>query len=352
MDGAPDIEIRQVGQVGRVTLKRPKSLNALTHEMVSAFDTALSQWSDIEHVSFVVVDAASEKAFCVGGDVAQVHRQASAGDLAAPRCFWADEYRLNARIDRYSLPYIAIMNGIVMGGGVGISAHGSHRVVTERSLVAMPECLIGLIPDVGGTWLLANAPGHLGEFLGLTGWRMSGADAILAGFADTLVKSEDLQKLTQRLEHDATLSVLDDLGQQSAPAPLTAHLACIERHFEKETALECLLSLESDPSEFAQQSATMIRRASPISVACAFALIRHARTLSSLEQALGAEYRFCFRAITDGEFLEGIRAQVIDKDKNPHWKPDRLEDVSSDAVQRMLAPLGSAELSFSDGRKL
>jgi enoyl-CoA hydratase len=346
MSDAADVAVGQVGQVGRIRLTRPKALNALSHEMANAMDAALKDWQAGGQVRLVLVDAEGGKAFCAGGDIAQMYRFGLNGDYDACRRFWTDEYRLNARIDHYPTPYVALMDGIVMGGGVGISGHGSHRVVTERSMVAMPECAIGLVPDVGGTWLLSRAPGYLGEFLGLTGWRMSGADALLAGFADMAIASENLAAAAGALEQRADPAALDAFRLDLGPAPLEGHLATIDRHFSHETALECLHSLESDPSDFAQQAAAMIRRASPLSVAATFALVRGARELTRIEEALVAEYRFSYRSMTDAQFLEGIRAQIIDKDRNPRWLPDRLEEESAEAVHRMLAPLGAAELTF------
>jgi len=178
-----EIHIRVVNGVGRITLNRPKALNALSYEMCVAIEDALDEWVEGGEVKLIVIDAEGDRAFCAGGDIADLYERGMAGDFEFGQKFWADEYRLNAKIANLSIPYVALMDGITMGGGVGISAHGSDRLVTERSMIAMPECGIGLVPDVGGSYLLAKAPGHLGEFLAMTGYRMNAGDAVLAGFA-------------------------------------------------------------------------------------------------------------------------------------------------------------------------
>jgi enoyl-CoA hydratase/carnithine racemase len=346
MLGTDEVSVREVGSVGRITLTRAKALNSLTHGMVDTIDKALLQWRQQSAINLVLVDAEGDRAFCAGGDLVALHRAAVANQMELPRKFWVDEYRLNADIERYPVPYVAIMDGIVMGGGVGISAHGSHRVVTERSTVAMPECAIGMVPDAGGTFLLSRAPGRLGEFLALTGWRMTGSDAILAGFADIMVSSADLQMMKSLLEANGDISTVESFRQSPTEAPLGTQMRTIERHFGEGTAIDCLLSLEADPDDFAQNAAAAIRRASPLSIACAFDLVRQARELSTLEEALAAEYRFTYRSMTEGQFVEGIRAQIVDKDREPKWRPSRLEEVAAEAVTRMLAPLTSAELTF------
>ena len=344
-DGA-EIDIRTLGRCGRITLTRPKALNALTYDMAIAIEAALDRWQAKHTVDMIVVDAEGERAFCAGGDIAHMHATGAAGDFSYGRKFWADEYRLNAKVANSAIPYVAVMDGIVMGGGVGISAHGSHRIVTERSMIAMPECGIGLVPDVGGTRILADAPGHLGEFLGMTGWRMTGDDAILAGFADLLVAGADLATLKAALEKTADPAVLDVFRRAPGDAPLAGHRETIDRHFGHDTALACLQSLEGDPSEFAQKAAKMIRQACPLSVACTFEMIRRARPLATIEEVLALEYRFTFRSMSDGDFVEGIRAQIIEKDRNPKWRIARLEDVNRETVGAMLAPLGDNELKL------
>jgi len=341
-----DIHIREAGRCGRITLTRPKALNALSYDMAMAVDGALDRWGDGGAVDLILVDAEGDRAFCAGGDVAELYRCGLDGDYSYGRKFWADEYRMNAKIGECAVPYVAIMDGIVMGGGAGISVHGTHRVVTERSMIAMPESVIGLIPDVGCSLPLAQAPGHLGEFLAMTGWRMNGADAIHAGFADIEVASADLAELKSQLEKTVDPAAIGAFARDGNEATLASHLDAIDRHFGQETALDCLLSLEADPSDFTRKAVEMIRRGCPLSVACSFELVRNARTLASVRQALVHEYRFTFRAMSDGDFLEGVRAQVIEKDRDPKWQIRRLEDVSRAKIDAMLAPLGDDELEI------
>ncbi|MCF6322415.1 MAG: 3-hydroxyisobutyryl-CoA hydrolase, partial [Rhizobiaceae bacterium] len=204
-----DINIRIEGKAGRITLNRPDSLNALTYEMVLEIEAALLQWREDEQVSLVIIDAAGEKAFCAGGDIQKLYDTGIRGEYQFMRIFWRDEYRLNALIASYPKPYVAFMDGIVMGGGVGVSAHGSHRIVTGRTMLAMPECAIGLVPDVGGSLLLAKAPGHVGELMGVSGARLDGADAIHAGFADALVDVDRLDKLKSEMINTGEADCID-----------------------------------------------------------------------------------------------------------------------------------------------
>jgi enoyl-CoA hydratase/carnithine racemase len=342
-----DISIRLTGpegsRVGRITLTRPKALNALTYDMAMAIENALDDWAGDEEVAFVLIDGEGDRAFCAGGDIADLYNSGKSGDFEFGRKFWSDEYRMNAKIGNLALPYVAIMDGIVMGGGVGISAHGSDRIVTGRSMIAMPECGIGLIPDVGGSKILANAPGHLGEYLGTTGYRMGPGDAVLAGFADIQVDESAIPALISKLEESGELSELGNFARPADPPQLSPHLETIEKHFSKASALECVLSLEAEGSDWAREAAKQMRRGCPLSVACTFELIRRVRKSASLEDALAMEYRFTFRSMSHGEFIEGVRAQIIDKDRNPQWKTARLEDVTQAQIDAMLAPLDNVD---------
>lgn len=346
MTGEQDIHIREVERTGRITLSRPKALNALTYDMAMAIEAALDRWQAEKAVDLIVIDAEGERAFCAGGDLARMYATGKAGDWSYGRKFWADEYRLNAKVANCSIPYVAIMDGIVMGGGVGVSAHGSHRIVTERSMVAMPECGIGLVPDVGGMRLLAHAPGHLGEFLGMSGWRMNGADAIFAGFADIFVSSQDLPALKAALEETADPAAIDAFRRDPGVAPVAGLIDRIDPVFARERAVDSVRCLEADGSEFARKAAKMIRQSCPLSVACTFEMVRRARFLSTIEEVLALEYRFTFRSMSDGDFVEGIRAQIIEKDRSPKWRVSRLEEVADGMVEAMLAPLGREELKL------
>lgn len=341
-----DIRIRKTGRAGRITLNRPKSLNALSYEMCLAIEAALDAWRGDPDVALVVIDAVGERAFCAGGDIQELYDTAKAGDFAYGRRFWADEYRLNDKIAEYSKPFVALMQGFTMGGGVGISCHGSHRIVCENSQIAMPECGIGLIPDVGGSLLLARAPGHLGEYLGLTATRMGPGDAIHAGFADVYVPREAWPQLVAGLEETGDVAVIERYTEPAPESQLAVKTAEIERLFAGASLSEILARLDADGSELATQAEKAIRRNSPLSAACTVELVHRVRSAGTIRAALDLEYRFTWRAAEDGDFIEGIRAAIIDKDRNPQWQHASAEDVTLAEIDHMLAPLGDATLQL------
>ncbi len=332
-----DIHIRKNGRVGHITLTRPQALNALNHVMALAIEDALTLWEKDDDVAFILVDAEGEKAFCAGGDIAAFYRQGMAGDHKGAQDFWRDEYRLNAMIANYSKPYVALMDRIVMGGGVGVSAHGSHRVVTDRTMLAMPECAIGLLPDVGGTYLLANTPGSCGEYLGLTGARLSGADCLYVGVADYYVPSGDLDDLRQALLSDGTLDVLEKFHRTPDISVLQEQQSVINSVFGLDTIPEMLALLTDMGSDFSIKALKGFKHGAPYSQLATLSAIRDARN-GDLEQALRNEYRFVSISTTEGEFLEGIRAAVIDKDRNPVWKYPNIEDVPEALLAKMYLP--------------
>ncbi len=340
-----DVLIRREGRAGRITMNRPAALNALTLGMVRQIWEALTAWVDDPAVDLVLLDGAGGKALCAGGDVRSLYDSRAQGS-ALPRTFWSEEYRLNALIGRYPKPYVALQDGIVMGGGIGLSGHARHRIVTERSRLAMPETGIGLIPDVGGTWLLAHAPGEAGVYLGLTGEAMGAADAIHARFADVLVPSARLPELVERLVDDkggAVGDVIASLAQKPGPAPLAERSAEIDRIFGGASVEAMLETLAGTPGEWAQKTAAVLAQKSPKSLKLTLAAIRNARTLGSLEAALNVEYRLCVRLFEDGEFVEGVRALLVDKDRKPKWSPPSLPEVTAELVAAYLAPLPAGE---------
>lgn len=332
MDAEQDLHVRVEGRVGRITLTRPKALNAVNQAIVDGMTAALKAWETDDAVAFVLVDAEGEKAFSAGGDLAYVYRSGKAGDIEGPNRFWRDEYRLNALISRYSKPYVAIMDGIVMGGGVGVSAHGSHRIVTDASMIAMPECAVGLVTDVGGSWLLRNAPGHMGEYLGLTGTRMKGEDAIHAGFADHYVHRARLADLKAALVGTGDLAMLYHFAEAPPPSSLATHQQDVDRIFSAASVPEILDGLEADGSEWAMTAHDAIIKGSPLSAIMILSVIRSA---SSIATALRNEYRFVSRVLEHGDFLEGIRAIVIDKDRKPVWLHKDIASVPADLVATM-----------------
>ena len=341
-----DIHIRKSGKAGRITLTRPEALNAMTYEMCMAIAAALDEWLNDDNIKLVIIDAKGERSFCAGGDISDLYRTGKARNYEYGRNFWRDEYHVNAQIRNYPKPYVAIMDGIVMGGGVGISAHGSHRIVTENTLFAMPECGIGLIPDVGGNLYLSRAPGHIGEYLCATGTRLKAADTIFAGIADSFVPHNKLGELLEALEDTGDLSFLDTFESTAQTGSLEADFKKINNHFSKQDAVAIVHSLEAIGREWEWEQAKLMRRGCPLSVACAVEVVRQARELQTIEQVLQLEYRFTYRSMSHGEFIEGIRAQIIDKDRSPNWQRARLEDLTSDDIATMLAMLGENRLSF------
>ncbi|MBZ0123747.1 MAG: enoyl-CoA hydratase/isomerase family protein [Roseovarius sp.] len=341
-----DISIRVEGKAGRITLTRPKALNALTYPMCLAIEEALDAWACDEAVCLVVIDAEGDKAFCAGGDIQELYRAGIEGDYAHGQRFWRDEYRLNARIAEYPKPYVAFMHGFVMGGGVGISCHGSHRIVGETARIAMPECGIGLIPDVGGSLLLARAPGRLGEYLGTTGARMDASDAVFAGFADSYIPQSKWPGLIALLEETGSTDAISRLRETLHPGPLNRLAASIDAHFGGETLLDIVNSLKTEDSDFARDTLAALGRNSPLSMACTVEIVHRLRgTSAEIRKALELEYRFTHRAQEHSDFLEGIRAAVIDKDRNPKWRHD-LTNPPSLAATQMLMPLGADTLTF------
>ena len=341
-----DVLIRMEGHAGRITLNRPKALNALTWNMALAIEAALDEWKRDDGVALVVIDAVGDKAFCAGGDIQKLYAEGRAGNFAYSRRFWADEYRLNATIARYPKPYVALMDSIVMGGGVGVSVHGSHRIVTERSTVAMPECSIGLVPDVGASLVLADAPGRLGEYLALTGFRMNAADAIVAGFADACIASADLPELVADLAGTGDVTIIRRFFTDPPAGKLENRLDAIAGLFAGATLADIVDALAADDSDFAGESLRALHRASPLSAAAILDIVRTVRTEPTIEAALREEYRFTYRSQSDGEFLEGIRAAVIDKDRAPKWSPGWDAPLDETAVAGMRAPLGANELAL------
>ena len=341
-----DIHIRTTGHAGRITLTRPQALNAMTYDMCLAIEAALDGWAADDAVTLVVLDAQGDRAFCSGGDIAELYETGLKGDYAYGQKFWADEYRLNHKISTYPKPVVSFLQGFTMGGGVGIGCHGSHRVVGDSSQIAMPECGIGLVPDVGGTLILGRAPGRLGEYLGTTGTRMGAADAIYAGFADTYVPELMWPELITALESTGDVTAITEAAQTPTEGTLQSAQTDIDRLFAAETLAQLTTTLAADPSEFAADTLKKLRRASPLSVACALDILRRFRAgPDTMAHALELEYRFTYRAAEHGDFLEGIRAAIIDKDRSPNWQYSDTP-VPARAVDNMLAPLGAHTLKL------
>ncbi len=338
--------------VATITLNRPRAINALSHAMVRTIDAALIDWASDPAVRLVLITGNGERGLCAGGDIVAIHddAKAKAGENwptgSATAQFWRDEYTMNARIHRYPKPVVAIMAGAVMGGGVGISAHASVRVVTDTATVAMPEVGIGFVPDVGGTYLLARTPGELGTHLALTTARMSAGDAIAAGFADHHVPTTDLDAFLEAL-HTGTVDTALALASPAPESPLADRRSWIDEAYVGDDAVAIVDRLRRSGIDEAVAAADAIESKSPTSVAVTLRSLRRAAAASSLDEVLDDEYRVSIAALDSPDLVEGIRAQVVDKDRKPSWRPASLGEVTAADVDRFFAPLGDAELGLA-----
>jgi len=330
--------------IGFLTLNRPKAINSLTHNMVTIIAKALTEWADDDDVRAVVLNGAGERGLCAGGDVVAIYHSARA-DGSEARQFWLDEYRLNAQIGEYPKPYVAIMDGIVMGGGVGVAAHGSVRVVTDTSKVAMPEVGIGFIPDVGGTYLLSRAPGKLGLHAGLSGAPFSGADAIALGFADHYVPHDKLEAFTAAIVENGVDAAIQEFAIEPPPSHLLAQQHWIDESYAGETIADIVAALRAHDDEEAQKTAELIASRSPIAASVTLASVRRAAELATLEDVLVQEYRVSSASLDSHDLVEGIRAQLVDKDRNPSWNPPSLAAVTEQDVEQYFAP-ADPDLTF------
>ncbi|MDR6437803.1 enoyl-CoA hydratase [Paenarthrobacter nicotinovorans] len=332
------------GHLGIVTLNRPKAVNALNAGMVEAMLRQLTDWAGDDAVATVLVRGAGDRGLCAGGDIVAIYKDMLHGGTETAE-FWAEEYRLNLLISQYPKPYVAFMDGLVLGGGVGISAHGSVRIVTERTRTGMPETTIGFVPDVGGTLLLSRSPGETGTHAALTGAHLSGADALFMGLADYFVPSENLPALAEALESSTPEAAVGRFAQAAPESALAAQREWIDAAYVHDDAEEIVRSLRSLGDQ-AIAAADTIEAKSPTSVKVALASLRRVRGLP-LEEALDQEYRVGLRCLAGPDFREGIRAQVVDKDRNPQWKPPILADVRPSDVEGYFAPLGERELGLA-----
>jgi enoyl-CoA hydratase len=323
--------------LGWVTLNRPAAINALSHAMVRHINAQLAAWADDDQVAGVVIAGAGERGLCAGGDVVSIYRDARSGGRASLD-FWHDEYVMNARVAGYPKPYLAVMSGIVMGGGVGISAHGSIRVVTGSSRLAMPETRIGLCPDTGGTWLLSRAPGELGTHLALTGDSIGAGDAIACGLADCYLPADRVPALLRSLSAGNIAVAATALAESPPPSPLLAQRDWIDSCYAADSASDIVSRLRGTPEPLAQQAARRITANSPAAVSVTLRALRQAGQLPTLRAALDLELRLSAAALRSHDLVEGIRAQVIDKDRAPRWSPPTLAAVTTAMIDRYFQP--------------
>jgi enoyl-CoA hydratase len=346
--GSEELLHHVAGPVGVAVLNRPTVLNVIDMALIKAMYCRLMIWRDDPAVRAVLVRGAGDRAFCAGGDVRAVYERR--GDDAFMHEVYRVEYILDDAIARYPKPYVVIMSGIVMGGGCGISVHGSHRIVTETTLLAMPECRIGLFPDIGASYFLARCPGHLGLYLGLTGARIDAADAIYLGLADYFIPTSRLSQIVPAFDGAQTAN--DALGAL-AIAPGAAPLSVLQKDIDAVFALGCVgditAALASLSDAWAREAHSNLTKACPLSLELTFRLIREART-KTLRECLVSDFRIAQRLMKRSDYFEGVRARIIDKDGHPRWTHAGVETVTPAEVEACFAPLGDREIQF-DGQQ-
>jgi enoyl-CoA hydratase len=349
-----DLIVRSDGALRRITLNRPQAMNAITLDMAVAMTALLRHWQSDPKVDAVLIDGAGDRGFCAGGDIRALYDAAKSKPVNAanslPVRFWATEYKLNVLIARYAKPIVAVMDGLVMGGGVGLSAHAAHRVVTERSSVAMPEVGIGFFPDVGASFLLARTPGYIGTYLALTGQRIGAADALSCKLADIHVPVDRLIELSAVLascrSHDDVRAGLERLSAAPAPACLAKECEWIDACYGGDVLEDIIARLRASRAEGAQAALDVMRKASPTSLKVTLRNLRSAAAFERVEQSFAQDYRIALACIAGHDFIEGIRAAIIDKDRNPRWQPHKIEEVTREIVDRHFRSVGELELTF------
>jgi enoyl-CoA hydratase len=352
MEANADILFERRGAAGLIAINRPAALNAVTHAMVRALRAQLDQWADDPAITRVVITAAGERAFSVGGDIRALYDLGMAGRHDEALQFWRDEYPLNVAIKNYRKPYVALIDGMVMGGGVGVSVHGSHRVAGDRFQFAMPEVGIGFFPDVGATWFLPRMPGELGTYCGLTGERFNSADAIATGIATYRIPSARFAALLEGLIGTISVdAVLAAFAEPAGEGPIMARRAAIDRLFAGNRIEDILAALDSEAAsgggeaEWAAKTAATMRAKAPLSLKIALAQVRRGKAWD-FETCMRMEFRIVSRIIEGHDFQEGVRAVIVDKDNKPHWRPATLADVSAADVERHFAPREGDELNL------
>ncbi|KAM4609274.1 3-hydroxyisobutyryl-CoA hydrolase, mitochondrial [Polymixia lowei] len=350
---APEVLLEKVGSAGVITLNRPKALNALNLPMIRHIYPQLKKWEKDDQTDIVIIKGAGGKAFCAGGDIRAVTEAGKVGDSLA-QDFFREEYIMNNTIGTYKKPYIALIDGITMGGGVGLSVHGRFRVATEKTLFAMPETAIGLFPDVGGGYFLPRLQGKLGLFLALTGFRLKGRDVQRAGVASHFVESQKIPALEKELVDMKSPSaedvsrVLDSYQNQSSldagkPFVLEQHMEDIDRLFSSSSVEDILQNLKADGSSFAKKQSETLSKMSPMSLKITYKQLQDGASLS-LQDVLVMEYRLSQACMRGCDFYEGVRAVLIDKDQSPKWSPSSLEGVSQQSVDECFSSLGEKDL--------
>jgi enoyl-CoA hydratase len=349
-----EIRIDRRGGLVVVALNRPRALNALSFAMCRALDDGLRRWQADPAVHAVLIKGAGDRAFCAGGDIRWLYQVLTTRGADEALRFYALEYPMNARLHHFTKPYIALLDGITMGGGVGVSVHGSHRVVTERTAFAMPETGIGLFPDVGATYVLPRLPGALGMYLGLTGARLGAADCLFAGIGSGYVPADRLDELERALAgadlaedaHAAVDAVLERFRDDPGPPTLAGHMDRIEACYGQDQLEAVLRALEDEPTGWGQAQLETLSTKSPTSLAVTFRQLRAGAALD-FDDAMRLEYRLVHRFVAGHDFREGVRALIIDKDNRPEWRPRTLEEVTAADIEAYFRPLPGGDLPLA-----
>jgi enoyl-CoA hydratase len=339
-----DVITRIEGRVGRIRLNRPKAIHALTKDMCSAMIAALVPWREDPSVEAVMIDHAEGRGFCAGGDVVMLARS-GVGDGAEARAFFHEEYRLNHLLFTYAKPTVAVMDGITMGGGVGISQPCRYRIATENTRFAMPETTIGLFPDVGGGWYLPRLPGRAGQFLALTGARLDGAECLKLGLATHYMESLALDDLKARIlgEPERIEALLDECATPPPPARIESNLPLIDRLFASDDYEEILAALEADGSDWATKELETLRGKSPQACKVSLRLLYDGLRVQDFAHEMRQEYAVATRVVQRHDFVEGVRALLVDKDNSPRWEPATPQGVSEHLIDTIFAPMPQGE---------
>lgn len=335
-----DVLIETQGPIGRIRLNRPKAIHALTTEMCAAVIAALDSWGEDSAIEAILIDHADGRGFCAGGDIRMI-AESGASDGMAAREFFRTEYRMNHRLFTHAKPIVAFMDGITMGGGVGISQPARFRVATENTKFAMPETGIGLFPDVGGGWFLSRLPGRVGQYLALTGARIVGAESLALGLATHYLTSDALDEAKRRVAADpqAIEAILNELSTPAPDARILDHRDVIDRLFASDKLEEVYAALESDDSEWAAQQLATLKTKSPQTMKVSLKLLLDGKTMPTFEDEMRQEFAVASRVVQRHDFIEGVRAVIIDKDNAPRWNPATPEEVSDHLIDQIFAPL-------------
>jgi enoyl-CoA hydratase/carnithine racemase len=324
---------RRDGRAGRILLNRPKALNALDLDMIRTLTRVLAEWHDDPHVHVIVIEGAGDRAFCAGGDIRALRDAELSGDRPAADAFFSEEYALNRMIATYPKPYVALIDGICMGGGIGVSVHAPYRVATEHAMFAMPETAIGFFPDIGATFFLPRLPGRIGFYLGLSGARVQGPDAVHAGLATQFSPRAQLAALSRALASDGA-GALAEFAAPLPPFSLAAERAALNHCFGADTVASIVARLAAEDSDWAKRTLQMLRGASPSALCWTLEALHRGENLT-LPRALDAEFALTHTAMHHPDFAEGVRAMVVDKDRQPRWQPARIEDVDPATIAAM-----------------